>query len=306
MKILHIYDTSGSSSIIARYQRKLGHEVKVITNARLDKFGISEFYESVLYKGSSLRFYLYVIKEARKYDVLHVHSLVRIAPYLKMLYPNKKLILQFHGSDLRLYGNSVKTLFAISLADLCLITTTDLWKNVPINYRYKFYECLNVPDVELFSDIKAEKKYPDVWLTFLESGKFWHEPIEDLKIEPIDRNETPIPYYMMPFFLFDYGGYIDIKNQNGKPLESLSKTGLEALATGLKVINWKKEILTELPNEHNPYVVAEKLNHLMLIGHRHRYEKTAITISKNLTEIKYVCVHCKKSKIEALPYSLGV
>ena len=184
MKILHIYDTSGSSSIMARYQRKLGHNVLVITNKKLDRFNISEFYQSVLFNGSALEFYLYSLKLARKFDVIHVHSLVRIAPYIKMLYPNKKLILQFHGSDLRLFGNSFNTRLAIRLSDICLITTRDLWANVPKQYRHKFNECLNVPDIELFSKYKLNTN-ADKWLSFMESGKFWNKPIANMNIEVV-------------------------------------------------------------------------------------------------------------------------
>jgi hypothetical protein len=66
----------------------------------------------------------------------------------------------------------------------------------------------------------------------------------------------------MPNFLKKYDIYIDIKIVNAQILESLSKTGLESLACGLKVLNYKLEYLDKLPEIHNPVKVVNKLQNI--------------------------------------------
>ena len=42
-------------------------------------------------------------------------------------------------------------------------------------------------------------------------------------------------------------------------LGSMSKTGLEALACGLKVVRWDGKVLNKLPKEHEPKNVLQRL-----------------------------------------------
>ena len=49
MRILHILDAAGVACIYAKYQRKQGHDAKVIWNRDvLDKYGIYDFYRDYL------------------------------------------------------------------------------------------------------------------------------------------------------------------------------------------------------------------------------------------------------------------
>jgi hypothetical protein len=75
-----------------------------------------------------------------------------------------------------------------------------------------------------------------------------------LKLYVIDRKANPIPYAKLPRFLNMFEYYID-RNY----IHSLSKTALEALACGLKVVRWDDEVIEKLPQEHNPMRVIEKL-----------------------------------------------
>ncbi|AIF84199.1 hypothetical protein NTE_02145 [Candidatus Nitrososphaera evergladensis SR1] len=78
------------------------------------------------------------------------------------------------------------------------------------------------------------------------------------ELEVYDRTKDPIKYQDMPAFLRKYGAYVDIRYVNGKVLENLSKTALEALACGLKVIDYQANIHTRLPPEHDPHNVASR------------------------------------------------
>ena len=66
-------------------------------------------------------------------------------------------------------------------------------------------------------------------------------------------------YAEIPNLLKKYDIYVDIKIVNDKIIESLSKTGLESLACGLKVLNYKLEYLDKLPQMHNPVNVVNQL-----------------------------------------------
>jgi hypothetical protein len=84
----------------------------------------------------------------------------------------------------------------------------------------------------------------------------------NLKIDVFDRTKKPLLYEEMPNFLKKYDIYIDIKIVNAQLLQSLSKTGLESLACGVKVLNYKLEYQDKLPEIHNPLNVINQLRNI--------------------------------------------
>ena len=73
-------------------------------------------------------------------------------------------------------------------------------------------------------------------------------------------------YEEIPNFLKKYDIYVDIRIVNDKILENLSKTGLESLACGLKVLNYKLEYIDKLPEMHNPVNVVNQLENIYIIN----------------------------------------
>jgi hypothetical protein len=69
-------------------------------------------------------------------------------------------------------------------------------------------------------------------------------------------------YGEMPDFLKQYELYVDIRYVNKKVLENLSKTALESLACGLRVLDYKLNYHKGLPSEHNPSHVISELSHI--------------------------------------------
>ena len=69
-------------------------------------------------------------------------------------------------------------------------------------------------------------------------------------------------YEEIPNFLKKYDVYVDIRIVNDKILENLSKTALESLACGLKVLNYKLEYIDKLPEMHNPINVVNQLENI--------------------------------------------
>src|SRR5919197_2608652 len=101
MKILHIWDQAGVACVLAKYHRRIGHEVRILKRAGYDPFGISQFYNEPLLDMDGKAFLKYAIKEAGSCDVVHVHTLYKIIPDLRKKYRDKKLVLHYHGSEAR-------------------------------------------------------------------------------------------------------------------------------------------------------------------------------------------------------------
>lgn len=78
-------------------------------------------------------------------------------------------------------------------------------------------------------------------------------------MDVVDRTKKSIKYFAMPDFLREFGIYIDILYINNKLIKSNSKTGLESLACGLRVIDYSSEPKYGLPVEHQPLNVIQKL-----------------------------------------------
>jgi hypothetical protein len=83
-----------------------------------------------------------------------------------------------------------------------------------------------------------------------------------LNIEVYNRIKDPIVYKDMPEFLRRYKTYVDIRFVNKTILQNLSKTALEALACGLKVLDYQLKYRQGLPREHDPINVTSQLSNI--------------------------------------------
>ena len=90
--MLHIWDQAGVAFILAKFQQIDGNESKVIRVQNADKYGIDEYYkeyglfvapEELVYKS---------IEEARRADVIHIHSLPEIVINIRNTYKKSKII----------------------------------------------------------------------------------------------------------------------------------------------------------------------------------------------------------------------
>jgi len=258
-RILHIWDQSSISCVLAKYQRKIGHEVSVIKRDGFDKFGIMHFYNETNLKSHLGLFFLKTaLNYAKGYDVIHVHDLFQLIPKLKEKYQNKKIILHYHGSKLRKTPVEKRNK-AESSADSVLVSTPDLLKFVKSQYLP------NPIDIELFSPrIINENNKTVSLMTNYESNEKLNFLLRkngiNQNFEAWPRERKPIAYGEMPNFLSNYEYLIDLKLvYDGKPMPSYGVVGLQALSLGLKVINFEYKIVKGLPEQHRPEKVVEKL-----------------------------------------------
>ncbi len=82
----------------------------------------------------------------------------------------------------------------------------------------------------------------------------------NLNIDIYDRTKNPINYKDFPNFLQKYDVYVDLRFVDRKLLGNLSKTALEALSCGLRVLNYNLEYIDKLPLEHYPMNVTTRLS----------------------------------------------
>lgn len=254
MKILFIGDICGIASLQRKYLKQLyGIEGNVVQRVRYDLGGVSQFYKATM-KGSSNSLKTYSISQSLVHDVVHVHAYDTLVRWVKWL-ARKPIVLQYHGSDIRWRREEKRKYY--KHADQIIVSTPDLLEDMP--------EATYLPnpvDTELFVPRKKKFCLGTAFHFLYDADDYAKEFTETYSLSLVthDRSVDPIPYYEMPQVLSKYEYYVDVRRSNGKIVECLSRTALEALACGVKVINWKGEVLVPpLPNEHNPEVSAEKL-----------------------------------------------
>jgi hypothetical protein len=302
MKILHINDQAGVACILAKYQRMNDIKSKVLSSNKIDKYGILKFYKDYVDLVDRANFVEYCISEAKSADIIHIHSVEELVIKIrKALGNSKKIILHYHGTDIRgLKNKNNQNLFTIQntknraksfaakvknrlrliqmgyykplqtesqkLANQILVSTPDLLLLLP---HAKYLP--NPVDVEHFSkddNVSKNRSNNNALTIKTETGniertlQYCKENNINLKIDVFDRTKTPLLHQEIPNYLKKYDVYVDIRIVNDKILESLSKTALESLACGLKVLNYKLEYLDKLPEMHNPTNVVDQLENI--------------------------------------------
>lgn len=294
MHILHVWDQAGVAYTLAKYQQQLqGHEAKVIMIGDHNKYGLIEFYKQYILNVALEEFTEKCIEKAKSADIIHIHSRIDILLKLRKKFGrSKKIILHYHGTDIRglkkqklphrsqisdlairsimMYrGLRDKVLFrkrmhinAQRMADTVIVSTPDLLQLVA-----KGIYLSNPVDTDHFkpdSLLKNEQKEAltiDTEVTDIQWALDYCKMYNiSLNIEVYNRIKAPIIYKDMPDFLRRYKIYVDIRYVDKTILQNLSKTALEALACGLKVLDYQLKYRQGLPQEHDPINVISRLS----------------------------------------------
>jgi glycosyltransferase involved in cell wall biosynthesis len=261
-----------------------GHDVTVVKPGNWDGKGIDEYYntpityvphDSAIYKSAKkklshlnsglkkllyrlwfvypvLKVYWFAIKNKDRYDLIHVHSMWHVLFFM----PLKPKIFEFHGDDVRKKPTMYSWLRRLparlfirfySKSHELYVSTPDLLSDVPNSVWLP-----NIVDTEHFTPV-LNLRVPNSALycsAWYEDGthavNFAKQHNLDLTILDRKSNEW-IDHRDFPEYLNKFEYYIDRVN-----IPSFSKTALEALACGLKVVDWTGKVHEGLPDYHKP------------------------------------------------------
>ena len=91
MKILHIWSTAGVAGTIAKYMDQIYEtDSLVLTRAKHDPFDCANDKVKALNCGV-MEFYLQTSVKSIKFDIIHIHSVDKIVPWLKRINSKKPI-----------------------------------------------------------------------------------------------------------------------------------------------------------------------------------------------------------------------
>jgi hypothetical protein len=226
----------------------------VIARKAADKVGLTNYGKS--YSDGASVFFVRALSMSRSFDLIHVHSLDRIIPWLKRLY-SKPIVVHYHGTDIE--GRWEEKQDRWKLADFIAVSTPNLLEGGPSS-------ATNIPnpvDTDLFRP-RGPLAEPVSAVSFRYGMDREAEAVASrlgLKLTMLDR--WSVPYDRMPEMLSQFAFYIDMRKPPGHiEARSVGKAALEALAVGLKVVDWKGNLIEGLPAENEPANVAAKWNEI--------------------------------------------
>jgi len=255
--VLHIWNTAGVASVIAKFtDREFGANSTVITRKAADRVGLTTY--GTAYPDGPARFFTRAIWMARSADLVHVHSLDRVVPWLKRLY-TKPVVMHYHGTDIE--GRWREKEARWGRADYIAVSTPNLLDGAPPKAVY----VANPVDTDLFRPSAVERS-PNSAVSFRYGMDAEAEAVaERLGLDLVWLDRWSVKHQQMPETLSRYAYYVDMRKPPGHfTARSLGKAALEALACGCRAVDWQGSIVEGLPPEHDPISVAARWNMVYL------------------------------------------
>ena len=263
INVLHILDMVGGSSIQSHFYKKFGYGNSWVLSSK-DSHPVIKHYGEVE-KLPRVRDVIWEgLKRARSPDVdlVFVHGSEMLVPFFK-IFSNKKVILQYHGSDVNdpKRSKNIFRIFARSMADAIIYNQKAHLKRIITIKNVKKTYHVNAVDTDLFVSTNDNKKGSVAFI----SGNLDKEATKKLLkkfdgIDIIDTENAKIPYEEIPEILNKYEMLVDLKiTDYGLLVPTLSKLALQALSCGCKVYTFENEVKEKLPDRHKPEIVMKKL-----------------------------------------------
>lgn len=255
--VLHVWNTAGVASVIAKFtDGQFGTHSMVITRKAADRVGLTTY--GTAYADGAAHFFARALWMARSADLVHVHSLDRVLPWVERLY-SKPVVMHYHGTDIE--GRWEEKKGRWRRAEYVAVSTPNLLEGGPPNAVY----VPNPVDTDLFRPMRGERD-PNSAVSFRYGMDTDAERVAKefgLNLSWLER--WSIGYEQMPETLSRYAYYIDMRKPPGHNVaRSVGKAALEALASGCKVIDWEGRIIEGFPAEHDGKSVAARWNAIYL------------------------------------------
>lgn len=250
-RILHVWNTAGVGSVIAKFTDR-GYQTKstVIARRAADRVGLTTY--GTAYDDGPAGFFLRALLMARHADLVHVHSLDRMVPWVKRVY-GKPVVIHYHGTDIE--GRWAEKRQRWAKADYIAVSTPNLLEGAPAR-------AVHVPnpiDTDIFRPVGGVRD-PKSAVSFhygMDSDAEAAARRLGLSLTWLDR--WSVRHEDMPKMLSRYAYYVDMRKPPAHVLaRSVGKAALEALACGCSVVDWTGGVLSGLPEENDPRHVAAK------------------------------------------------
>ena len=252
-RILHVWNTAGVASVIAKFSdRDFGTSSTVITRRAADRVGLTTF--GTVYDDGPARFFIRALRQSGRADLVHVHSLDRIVPWVKRIY-GKPVVMHYHGTDIE--GRWEEKRPRWSKADYVAVSTPNLLAGAPARAVHVH----NPIDTDIFGPAPVPRE-PASAVSFhygMDAEAAAAAKKLGLALSWLDR--WSVRHEDMPNVLSKYEYYIDMRKPPAHLVaRSVGKAALEALACGCSVVDWNGEVIRGLPEENDPRRVAAKWN----------------------------------------------
>jgi hypothetical protein len=258
MKVLHIWNQAGVSSIISKWQKKIGYESHVIVQGKHDPYHVGEYYNNETIYCGKVKFVLTALKRCAEYDIIHLHDAWFMIHLIKVRYPKKKIIMHYHGSMIRRSMKESRRVFWEKLVDKILVATPDLLDFV---YNLPPIYIPNPVDVELFHNTPHELNHKCLFTPKKNQSKNGTQRL--LRENGIDlelSTAISVPYKELPEVLRCFEYFCDLPIVNNEIIAANSMMGLQAMSIGLKTIQHDFSIKSELPPNHHPEFTVKLLD----------------------------------------------
>lgn len=236
MKVLYLWNTAGVFTPVADWLNTYGpNEAKIVARYAFDIYRHTQDSPAGIMVDTSRDFMKMGIKLIRdwKPDIIHVSGTLKMLVLARLFAPRGLIVFTYHGSDAR--NPKKKAHGETKLADFVHVSTPDL-------HPYGTFIDRPLPDT--FYDRGGRKEGTALMFYKSHFYKDKRDLARDwcktkgytLTILDEDHSDFPIPNDQMPDIFSKYEYFLDWKDQKGE-LMALSKTALEALACGCKVVH---------------------------------------------------------------------
>ncbi len=239
--------------MIAKFtDRQFQTSSRVITRAAVDRVGLTTY--GATYPDGPARFFIRALGMSGGADIVHVHSLDRVVPWVKRL-RGKPVVMHYHGTDIERRWEEKRGRW--QRADFVAVSTPNLLEGAPSSATY----VPNPVDTDLFKPAGGQRD-PSAAVSFRYGMDAEAEEAAKnlgLRLDYLDR--WGVQHSQMPAVLSKYAYFIDMRRPPGRTVaRSVGRAALEALACGCRVVDWTGHVLEGLPKENEPMAVAEKWN----------------------------------------------
>lgn len=259
-RVLHVYNVAGVASSLASIQRKMGLEPKVITKS-VHPFS----YEEEYYPRWKM---LLALRHFTSHDVIHYHgnTWFRRRRFKHLDYRickrlHKKIVLHFHGQDLRVRSMHQELKEIIDDLRIVFVSTPDLliflpseksvWLPNPVNIAmWRPKAITENKDKLVVGYYDPPYDDPNYCVDHIE------KVIKRLRRKGLDFGTKSVywkPHSAMPSYYSSIDIYVD---RLGMGWYGLS--GCEAMASGIPVICYIREDLRQLLPSDEPLLISSK------------------------------------------------